>query len=169
MLLFPAERIALRQVRNAELSQQEQHLSPMVHPVRGEMNDRAAVRFFCRRIVKMIDAQLVESTVVNDPSSNLLKLGSDGVESCEQPVDRSSARVGPGVFPHRDAGDEVGPDLHVANHVLKRAAERSMADVELTIEFVIRQAPTAKQQFASRPGVVAEQTIEQVHQVCSAS
>ena len=43
-----------------------------------------------------------------------------------------------------------------------------MADVEIAIEFVVRQMEAAKQQFASRPGVVAKQTVEHVHHARSA-
>ncbi len=143
-LHFPAERIAFRQVRNAQFSQHEQHLSPMVHPVRGEMNDRTAKRLLGRRIVEMIGPEFIESAFVRDPSGDLLKLGSDGVESCEQAVDRSSGCVATGILAHGYAGDEVGPDLHVANNVLKRAAQCPVADLELTIEFAVRQAATAK-------------------------
>ena len=46
----------------------------------------------------------------------------------------------------------------------KSVANRAMSDVELAIELLIVQFPAVQQQLPGGPGVVAEQSIENIHE-----
>ena len=138
-------------------------VGPMVHAVRDHVSDAAAVRFFSRWVIQVINptfhpSRLVWRRIGPEQPDRLWRSPTE--PSCHNCL---PTKIVACAAANRLAGHEVGPYFDVADQMQQRSPRRAMTDVKRKVKLLVGQLQTTLQQFSRRPGVVPQQSIQQVH------
>jgi hypothetical protein len=126
----------------------------MMHAMRDDVRDGAAIRLLGRRAVQRVDPPLIPRAALGHGSGHGCQVESSRVQTREQfgnGLDPGLSRI---LSTDRLPGREIRPHLDVPDNVPERGSNGPVSDVELVIELLIGQVQTAPGQLARRPGVV---------------
>jgi hypothetical protein len=72
--IFPGQSIAFRKALDAQLSEHEQQLRSMMHPMRGQVDNRTSERFPLRWVIERVQKRLVKAVLIGGFTSELEEL-----------------------------------------------------------------------------------------------